>query len=48
MSSDGYDVGSDSEFDESTKPLSRAELQYKVLDGVRKKGKSQSYILGSV
>ena len=36
--SDGYDTfGTDSEIDDSTKPLTRAELQSLVMDGVKRK-----------
>ena len=35
--SDGYELGADSDLDDATKPLTRAELQNRLLEGVKKK-----------
>ena len=34
---DGYEIGGDSDGDDLSKPLTRAELQNRVMDGVKKK-----------
>lgn len=34
---DGYELGADSDLDDATKPLTRAELQNRLLEGVKKK-----------
>ena len=36
-SSDGYELGADSDLDDANKPLTRAELQARLLEGVKKK-----------
>ncbi len=37
MFSDGYELGADSDLDDTNKPLTRAELQNRLLEGVKKK-----------